>query len=1098
MNTFNPNTVAERHFIRGSAAILDGCRPSLRMCFFSTSRFFFNSFLTLLSFCCFLVQDQEVAAGTWTPLTLAPPIGVNNCLLLSDGSVLAINGGGQCAKLTPDIHGSYINGSWATMETMNSSRLFFASDVLTNGTVFVAGGEYGDPNHWDAEVYNPQAGIWTVVPGSSMPNFGYSDSPSEMLTNGNLLVSDSQSSYNFYNVASNIMIPGGGCGDMNEVCWVKLGNGSIFGIDNYGASATHFAPSVNQWIVDTSSTPSGAKGGDDACYLLPNGQVFHIGSTTNTAIYTPGATQTSVGTLVNGPILPAPGGTPLYGGESPGAMLVTGNILLDLAPDGGGANGSGPCYFYEYNYLSQIFTPVGAPGGGTNYGSTPFANSMLDLPDGSVLFVGGQNSRTMYVYQPAGTPLAAAQPVINSITTNSDGSYLLTGTGLNGISEGAMYGDDEQMACNYPLVRMTNNTSTNDYYARTYNWTPGSLMTGSKTMTTQFALPLNLPEGAYSLVVVAVGNASAPVSFTYSPVTPATPDGLTASAVGSYAYLTWNVSSGATIYNVKRSTTSGGSYTTVATNAAGVTSYTDPTLTNGITYYYAVSAANNAGQSANSSQVSVTGPIIVTTANQHGSANTYPFTPNWSVVTNGDLILGQLPATAFGDFTNFPAVVGLGSVSELTAGGSLAINSVLGTGGINTTSTNYLTCGNDGSGQTLIYTLSSTTFGCTITNITVYGGWQDNGRDQQAYNVYYSTASNPQNFVPLTSINYNPAGVPNNTPSATRVMIVPTVAGGVLASNVAAIAFFWPANLPSENGDCGYAQIAVLGIPAQVGITTTNQYGSANSYPFTPSWTVQTNGNLVLRQAPSTALGNFNNWSAYVGTRNVNVLTGAGSLTINRVTGPSGNTASTNYVTCGNDGSGATLIYTPSSSLYGCTVTNITVYGGWQDNGRDQQAYTVSYSTAAAPTNFLYFATVNYNPSLPGSTPSATRVMIAPTVPGGVLLSNAAAIKFDFTSPPSENGDCGYAQIAVLGAQNIPPVQAPTIAPPQVSGSNLIITGTGGTPNSDYTWLFTTNLSSPIIWMTNSTGILNGAGAFSNSFPINSFTPEGFFRLQLQ
>ena len=756
-----------------------------------------------------------------------------------------------------------------------------------------------------------------------------------------------------------------------------------------------------------------------------------------------------------------------------------------------------PCYFYEYNYVSQTFTAVGAPGGGSDYGSTPFANSMLDLPDGSVLFVGGQNSGSLYVYQPSGTPLSAGQPVISSITENADGSYLLTGTGLNGISEGAMYGDDEQMACNYPLVRMTNSTSGNVYYARSYNWTPGNVMTGTKSMRTEFALPPNLPAGTYSLVAVAVGNASAPVSFSYSPVTPATPTGLTASAVGSYTYLTWNVSPGATSYNVKRSNINGGPYTTVAANVAGITNYTDPELTNGITYYYEVSAANSAGQSANSSQVSVTGPIIVTTANQHGSASTYPFTPSWSVVTRGDLILDQSPTTAFGDFTNYFAGGESWSLNELTDGGSLTINSVPGSAG-NTASTNYLTCGNDGSGQTLIYTLSSTISGCIITNITVYGGWQDNGRDQQAYTVYYSTASNPQDFIPLTSVNYTPSGVPNSTPSATRVTIAPSAAGGVLASNVAAVAFFWPANLPSENGDCGYAQIAVLGIPPSIGITTTNQYGSASTYPFTPSWKVQTNGDLILDRAPSTASGNFNGWPANVGVRNVDFLTGSGNLTINQVPGESGNTPSTNYVTCGNDGSGAIVIYKPGDSVYGCNITNITVYGGWQDNGRDQQAYTVYYSTAAAPTNFLYFATVNYTPSdVPNNTPSATRVTIAPTAPGGVLLSNVAAVEFNFTSPPSENGDCGYAEIAVLGVQNTPPAQAPIIGPLQVSGNNLIITGTGGTPNSDYAWLFTTNLTPPIIWMTNSTGILNSAGAFSNSFPINSITPEGFFKLQL-
>jgi hypothetical protein len=127
---------------------------------------------------------------------------------------------------------------------MNSSRLFFSSDVLTNGNVFVAGGEYGDANHYDAELYDSLANTWTIVPGSQAPNFNYSDSPSELLPNGNVLESDSQSTYYFYNVASNMMMYGGTCGDMNEVCWVKLANGSIFAVDNYGNGAEHFVSSL--------------------------------------------------------------------------------------------------------------------------------------------------------------------------------------------------------------------------------------------------------------------------------------------------------------------------------------------------------------------------------------------------------------------------------------------------------------------------------------------------------------------------------------------------------------------------------------------------------------------------------------------------------------------------------------------------------------------------------------------------------------------------------------------------------------------------------------------------------------------------------------
>jgi len=89
-----------------------------------------------------------------------------------------------------------------------------------------------------------------------------------------------------------------------------------------------------------------------------------------------------------------------------------------------------------------------------------------------------------------------------------------------------------------------------------------------------------------------------------SGVAPATPANLIATAGNTQANLTWLASLSATGYNVKRSTTSGGSYTTIATNLNGL-SYTDTSLANATTYYYVVSAQNPAGESANSSPATV-------------------------------------------------------------------------------------------------------------------------------------------------------------------------------------------------------------------------------------------------------------------------------------------------------------------------------------------------------------------------------------------------------------------------------------------------------------------------------------------------------------
>jgi fibronectin type 3 domain-containing protein len=85
---------------------------------------------------------------------------------------------------------------------------------------------------------------------------------------------------------------------------------------------------------------------------------------------------------------------------------------------------------------------------------------------------------------------------------------------------------------------------------------------------------------------------------------PAAPAGLMAIAGNAQVALAWTPSTGATLYYVKRSGTTGGPYTQIATPSA--TNYTDAGLTNGTKYYYVVSAYNSAGQSANSAEVNAT------------------------------------------------------------------------------------------------------------------------------------------------------------------------------------------------------------------------------------------------------------------------------------------------------------------------------------------------------------------------------------------------------------------------------------------------------------------------------------------------------------
>jgi hypothetical protein len=89
------------------------------------------------------------------------------------------------------------------------------------------------------------------------------------------------------------------------------------------------------------------------------------------------------------------------------------------------------------------------------------------------------------------------------------------------------------------------------------------------------------------------------------PQVPPAPVNLTAAPGRRKITLTWNPSSGATSYTVKRATGSGGPYSVIASGVAATT-YVNSGLKTGMTYYYVVAAVNAAGSGANSNQASAT------------------------------------------------------------------------------------------------------------------------------------------------------------------------------------------------------------------------------------------------------------------------------------------------------------------------------------------------------------------------------------------------------------------------------------------------------------------------------------------------------------
>jgi fibronectin type 3 domain-containing protein len=157
-------------------------------------------------------------------------------------------------------------------------------------------------------------------------------------------------------------------------------------------------------------------------------------------------------------------------------------------------------------------------------------------------------------------------------------------------------------AASYQVKRSTTSGAETQISAPTSNsYTDTGLTNGTKYFYVVSAVNSG-GDSANSAEVSATPNAPA--------TTPATPTGLQATAGNAQVSLTWNASTGANSYNVKRSITSGGPFNTTLASPA-TTTYTDAAVTNGTTYYYVVSAVNATGESANSVQVSAT-PAVPT------------------------------------------------------------------------------------------------------------------------------------------------------------------------------------------------------------------------------------------------------------------------------------------------------------------------------------------------------------------------------------------------------------------------------------------------------------------------------------------------------
>jgi len=472
------------------------------------------------------------AQGTWTPVTnLAPDSSGGVMLLLTDGTVMVkgYSSGGWATPdsnwelLTPDIHGSYINGTWTQLPNMHYSRFGFATQVMPDGNVYVGGGEHGTGGP-TAELFNTITKTWTIIPGiPTVGNYNIYDGNSELLYDGTVLqgcqLGPTYYTYSYcgdnliYNpITDSITVGAISFGSHDEASWVKLRDSSVINVDMATTNSERYIPQLKKWVHDANVPVQLYQPGYDesgAAFLLPNGNLFFIGGLDSTAIYIPSG-DTNHGTWIKGPIMPSYGSSGQLGSwDAAAAMMPNGKILCILSATVGE---NPPFYFYEFDYITNTFTQVGSPGGGDSVASFLYFTMMLDLPDGTVLYALADSNR-FYVYTPGSPAIPEGKPTIDNIDNSNCPTYKITGKGFNGICEGAAFGDDWQMATNYPIIRMTNGTDV--YYARTTHWNRlGAVMTDSLEDTAYFTLPATMPLGTYSLVVTANGNPSNSTLFT--------------------------------------------------------------------------------------------------------------------------------------------------------------------------------------------------------------------------------------------------------------------------------------------------------------------------------------------------------------------------------------------------------------------------------------------------------------------------------------------------------------------------------------------------------------------------------------------------------
>jgi hypothetical protein len=435
-------------------------------------------------------------------------------LLLTDGTVLCHSSNTpQWWRLTPDPNGDYRRGTWSRAGDMHNGPLYFASAVLRSGKVFVAGGEYNFGKQVDllaAEIYDPILNTWSVLP--TPPGWkAIGDAPCCVLPDGRILlgsINDKRTA--IYDPEREAWTETGTKQNpsSNEETWTLLSDGTVLTVDCFGHPAAERYLTTGQWVSAGMAVPDLVEDSSKEigpAILLPDGRVFAVGATRNTALYSPAALASDPGTWKAGPAFPEADDQTIGAKDAPATLLPNGRVLCAVGPvDGIEDHYHSPTYCFEFDPREMLLTQVSDPLGNN---IAPYETRMLLLPTGDVLFGNGQ---TIAVYHPDGAPADSWRPRITTAPAVLliEKTHRIEGQQLNGLSQAVSYGDDASMATNYPLARLERDHLC--WYCPTGNHSTMAVATGATPQHTDITIPKNVPEGPASLVLIANGIPSHP------------------------------------------------------------------------------------------------------------------------------------------------------------------------------------------------------------------------------------------------------------------------------------------------------------------------------------------------------------------------------------------------------------------------------------------------------------------------------------------------------------------------------------------------------------------------------------------------------------